>query len=72
MLDIALKQYISDWLQKVEAFYLWEQRRQAQQSIAEAASKCAQYYINYRWLGGTLTNWNTVSNSILRLKDLEI
>ena len=46
-------------------------KRQAQQSIAEAASKCAQYYINYRWLGGTLTNWNTVSNSILRLKDLE-
>lgn len=46
-------------------------KRQAQQPIAEAASKCAQYYINYRWLGGTLTNWNTVSNSILRLKDLE-
>ena len=46
-------------------------KRQAQHSIAEAATKCAQYYINYRWLGGTLTNWKTVSNSILRLKDLE-
>jgi small subunit ribosomal protein S2 len=46
-------------------------KRQAQHAIAEAATKCAQYYINYRWLGGTLTNWNTVSNSILRLKDLE-
>ena len=46
-------------------------KRQAQQPIGDAASKCAQYYINYRWLGGTLTNWNTVSNSILRLKDLE-
>ena len=45
-------------------------KRQAQQPIAEAASKCAQYFINYRWLGGTLTNWNTVSNSILRLKEL--
>jgi small subunit ribosomal protein S2 len=46
-------------------------KRQAQQPLGDAASKCAQYYINYRWLGGTLTNWNTVSNSILRLKDLE-
>ncbi|MDC3067975.1 30S ribosomal protein S2 [Paracoccaceae bacterium] len=46
-------------------------KRQAQTPIADAASKCAQYFINYRWLGGTLTNWNTVSNSILRLKELE-
>ncbi|MEM6410016.1 MAG: 30S ribosomal protein S2 [Pseudomonadota bacterium] len=46
-------------------------KRQAQQPIAEAASRCAQYYMNHRWLGGTLTNWSTVSNSIKRLKELE-
>ena len=46
-------------------------KRQASEIISESASQCAQYYVNHRWLGGTLTNWNTVSNSILRLKDLE-
>ncbi|MEO1407610.1 MAG: 30S ribosomal protein S2, partial [Pseudomonadota bacterium] len=46
-------------------------KRQAQQPIAEAANRCAQYYMNHRWLGGTLTNWSTVSNSIKRLKELE-
>ncbi len=46
-------------------------KRQAQSPISEAAQKCAQYYINYRWLGGTLTNWKTVSNSIMRLKELD-
>lgn len=46
-------------------------KRQAAQPIAEAAQRCAQYYMNHRWLGGTLTNWNTVSNSIKRLKDLD-
>jgi small subunit ribosomal protein S2 len=46
-------------------------KRQAQRSIAEAAEKCAQYYINHRWLGGTLTNWKTVSQSIARLKQID-
>ncbi|MBB4658660.1 30S ribosomal protein S2 [Parvularcula dongshanensis] len=46
-------------------------KRQAQQPVAEAASRCAQYYMNNRWLGGTLTNWETVSKSIRRLRDLE-
>ena len=46
-------------------------KRQAQAPIAEAAARCAQYYMNVRWLGGTLTNWETISNSIRRLKDLE-
>ena len=44
-------------------------KRQAQDAIAEAAKKSAQYYVNSRWLGGTLTNWKTVSNSIKRLRD---
>lgn len=46
-------------------------KRQAAQPVAEAAQRCAQYYMNHRWLGGTLTNWSTVSNSIKRLRELE-
>jgi len=46
-------------------------KRQAQAAVAEAAEKCAQYYMNHRWLGGTLTNWKTVSQSIARLKQID-
>jgi small subunit ribosomal protein S2 len=46
-------------------------KRQAQRPIADAAEKCAQYYMNHRWLGGTLTNWKTVSQSINRLKAID-
>ena len=46
-------------------------KRQAQDIVKEYAERCGQYYVNHRWLGGTLTNWKTVSHSIKRLKDLE-
>jgi small subunit ribosomal protein S2 len=46
-------------------------KRQAQKALADAAERSAQYYMNHRWLGGTLTNWKTVSNSISRLKKLD-
>lgn len=46
-------------------------KRQAQGPIAEHARRCAQYYMNVRWLGGTLTNWETISNSIRKLKEME-
>jgi small subunit ribosomal protein S2 len=46
-------------------------KRQASEPIANAAKRCAQYYVNHRWLGGTLTNWQTVSNSIKRMRTLE-
>jgi small subunit ribosomal protein S2 len=46
-------------------------KRQAAEAIAEAAGRCAQYYMNDRWLGGTLTNWATVSGSIKRLRELD-
>tara|TARA_Y100001934_G_scaffold281523_1_gene391529 strand:+ start:298 stop:1104 length:807 start_codon:yes stop_codon:yes gene_type:complete len=46
-------------------------KRQASDVVAEAAVKCGQYYVNHRWLGGMMTNWKTVSNSIRRLKTLE-
>ena len=45
-------------------------KRQAQEKIAEAAKRSGQYYVNHRWLGGMLTNWKTVSQSIKRLREL--
>ena len=46
-------------------------KRSASEKIAETARNCGQYYVNHRWLGGMLTNWSTVSQSIRRLRDLE-
>jgi small subunit ribosomal protein S2 len=46
-------------------------KRQAQDAIAEEATKCGGYYINQRWLGGLLTNWVTVQKSVKRLKELD-
>ena len=46
-------------------------KRQAQEPIAEAAKRCGQYHVNYRWLGGMLTNFKTISQSIRRLRELE-
>jgi len=46
-------------------------KRQAQEPVAEAAKRCGQYFVNHRWLGGMLTNWKTISQSIRRLRDLE-
>src|SRR3954465_15267589 len=46
-------------------------KRQASEPVASGAKRCAQYYVNHRWLGGTLTNWRTISQSIARLRELE-
>ena len=46
-------------------------KRQAQQPVAEAARAAGQHFVNHRWLGGMLTNWKTIANSIKRLKTLE-
>ncbi|HZL00320.1 MAG TPA: 30S ribosomal protein S2 [Caulobacteraceae bacterium] len=46
-------------------------KRQASDPVAAGAKRCAQYYVNHRWLGGTLTNWRTISASIARLRELE-
>ena len=46
-------------------------KRQASEKIAETAKRCGQYFVNDRWLGGMLTNWNTISNSIKRLRQLD-
>ncbi|MBR9970638.1 30S ribosomal protein S2 [Magnetospirillum sulfuroxidans] len=46
-------------------------KRAASDTVAEAAKKCGQYYVNHRWLGGMLTNWKTISHSIKRLRELD-
>ena len=70
MLDAALH-VIRETVAKNGRILFVGTKRQAQQPIAEAAEKCAQYYMNHRWLGGTLTNWQTVSKSIQRLKQID-
>ena len=46
-------------------------KRAAAEYVAEAAKRCGQYYVNHRWLGGTLTNWKTITASIKRLRQIE-
>ncbi|WP_323782511.1 30S ribosomal protein S2 [Thalassovita sp.] len=70
MLDQALK-VIRDTVAKGGRVLFVGTKRQASTPVAEAAEKCAQYYMNHRWLGGTLTNWQTVSQSINRLKSID-
>ncbi|AUH63415.1 30S ribosomal protein S2 [Paracoccus zhejiangensis] len=70
MLDQALR-VIRDTVAKGGRVLFVGTKRQAQKSVAEAAEKSAQFYMNHRWLGGTLTNWKTVSQSINRLKAID-
>jgi small subunit ribosomal protein S2 len=70
LLDAALN-VVRDTVSKGGRVLFVGTKRQAQKPIAEAAERCAQYYMNHRWLGGTLTNWKTVSNSISRLQAID-
>ena len=70
MLQRAL-QAVSDVLADGGRILFVGTKRQAAEPIADAARNSAQYFVNSRWLGGMLTNWNTISNSIKRLKSLE-
>ena len=70
MLEQALK-VIRDTVAKGGRVLFVGTKRQAQTSVADAAEKSAQFYMNHRWLGGTLTNWKTVSQSINRLKAID-
>src|SRR5215208_5085777 len=64
-------QAVSDTVAKGGRILFVGTKRQAQDAIADAAKRSAQYYVNSRWLGGTLTNWKTISESIKRLRKLE-
>ncbi|WP_386681689.1 30S ribosomal protein S2 [Loktanella sp. R86503] len=70
MLEQAL-QLIRDTVAKGGRILFVGTKRQAQGPIKDAAEKSAQFYMNHRWLGGTLTNWQTVSQSINRLKQID-
>ena len=70
MLDAALN-VIRETVAKGGRVLFVGTKRQASGPVADAAEKCAQYYMNHRWLGGTLTNWQTVSQSINRLIEIE-
>jgi small subunit ribosomal protein S2 len=70
LLHQALVQ-VSDTVAKGGRVLFVGTKRTASEAIAEAAKRSAQYYINHRWLGGTLTNWKTISQSIRRLRLLE-
>jgi small subunit ribosomal protein S2 len=70
MLHRAL-QAVSDTVAKGGRILFVGTKRQAQDGVAEAAKRSAQYFVNSRWLGGTLTNWKTVSGSIRRLRQLD-
>jgi len=70
MLHEALRA-VSDTVAKGGRILFVGTKRQAQDAVAEAAKRCAQYYVNSRWLGGTLTNWKTISGSIQRLRKLD-
>jgi len=70
MLDVALNA-LRDTVAKGGRILFVGTKRQAAAPVAEAAEKCAQYYMNHRWLGGTLTNWQTVSKSIQRLNHID-
>ncbi|MEL6735513.1 MAG: 30S ribosomal protein S2 [Pseudomonadota bacterium] len=70
LLHTALKQ-ISDTVARGGRVLFVGTKRQASEIVADSARRSAQYYVNARWLGGMLTNWKTISNSIKRLRELE-
>ncbi|HEV7418055.1 MAG TPA: 30S ribosomal protein S2, partial [Tianweitania sediminis] len=70
MLHQALK-VVSDTVARGGRVLFVGTKRQAADIVADAADRSAQYYVNSRWLGGMLTNWKTISNSIQRLRKLD-
>lgn len=70
MFDRALR-LVTDVVSKGGRILFVGTKKQAQEVIKRNAEKCGQFYVNYRWLGGMLTNWKTVTKSIARLKSIE-
>jgi small subunit ribosomal protein S2 len=63
--------YVSEMAAQGKSVLFVGTKRQAQEAVAEEAQRCAMFYVNHRWLGGTLTNWATLQKSIKRLKELK-
>lgn len=70
LIDQAYK-YVRDIASNGGTILFVGTKKQAQESIKEEAIRAGQYYVNHRWLGGTLTNWDTIQKRIRRLKDIE-
>ena len=70
LLDAALN-VVQQTVSKGGSILFVGTKRQASKAIADAAERSAQYYVNHRWLGGMLTNWKTISNSIVTLKKID-
>jgi len=70
MLFKAMKE-VSDTVARGGKVLFVSTKKQAADRVRQAAEECGQYYVNYRWLGGMLTNWKTVSQSIKRMKQIE-
>ena len=70
MLDDAYN-YVKAVAQDDGVFLFVGTKKQAQDAIAEEATRAGQYYVNQRWLGGTLTNWTTIQSRVKRLKELK-
>ncbi|MCI1986639.1 MAG: 30S ribosomal protein S2 [Lactobacillus sp.] len=70
MIDDAYN-FVKDEAAQGGVFLFVGTKKQAQDAIAEEATRAGQYFVNHRWLGGTLTNWNTIQTRIKRLKDIK-
>ena len=70
MIDDAYN-FVKEEAQNGGVFLFVGTKKQAQDAIAEEATRASQFYVNHRWLGGTLTNWNTIQTRIKRLKDIK-
>ena len=68
--NIALEKVYSTIVNNGKILFI-STKKQASEAIAELAKNTNQYYVNYRWLGGMLTNWGTISNSIKKLKKID-
>lgn len=64
-------EFVRDASKKGANFLFVGTKKQAQEAIKQAADKCGGYYINHRWLGGTMTNFQTIKGRVARLKELE-
>jgi small subunit ribosomal protein S2 len=63
--------YVEEQAQAGKVILFVGTKRQAQEAIKEEADRCGMFYVNHRWLGGTLTNWATLQKSIKRMKELK-
>lgn len=64
-------EFVRDMAKEGRKFLFVGTKKQAQDAVKEAAEKCGSYYVNNRWLGGTLTNFNTIKSRVQRMKELE-